>query len=194
MAIREELGDRNGIAGSLINLSAIVAARGDLTRSRQFAQEAYDIGVEIDSKSAMIGALQRIAKADLMMGNAGDAVLNYAAAETIARTIGDRVNEHDSRHGIARARIRLGDYDDADVIAAELLQFARENNMDRHVAAAIALQAEVRMARQQWNEAVALLEEVLEISSHIGDQAVADASHVHPVSYTHLTLPTTSRV
>jgi DNA-binding winged helix-turn-helix (wHTH) protein/tetratricopeptide (TPR) repeat protein len=179
LAIREELGDRNGIAGSLINLSAIVAARGDLTRSRQFAQEAYDIGVEIDSQSAMIGALQRIAKADLMMGKAGDAVTNYAAAETIARTIGDRVNEHDSRHGIARARIQLGEFDAADAIAGELLKFARENNMNRHVAAAIALQAEVRMARQQWNEAIALLEEVLKISGRIGDQAVADASHVH---------------
>jgi tetratricopeptide (TPR) repeat protein len=179
LAIREELGDRNGIAGSLINLSAIVAARGDLTRSRQFAKEAYDIGVEIDSQSAMIGALQRIAKADLMMGNAGDAVTNYVAAETISQTIGDRVNEHDSRHGIARARIRLGELDAADAIADELLQFARENNMNRHVAAAIALQAEVRMARQQWNEAVALLEEVLEISGRIGDQAVTDATHVH---------------
>jgi DNA-binding winged helix-turn-helix (wHTH) protein/tetratricopeptide (TPR) repeat protein len=175
LAIREELGDRNGIAGSLINLSAIVAARGDLTRSRQFAKEAYDIGVEIDSQSAMIGALQRIAKADLMMGNAGDAVTNYVAAETISQTIG----EHDSRHGIARARIRLGELDAADAIADELLQFARENNMNRHVAAAIALQAEVRMARQQWNEAVALLEEVLEISGRIGDQAVTDATHVH---------------
>jgi tetratricopeptide (TPR) repeat protein len=178
-AIREELGDRNGIAGSLINLSAIVAARGDLTRSRQFAQEAYDIGVEIDSQSAMIGALQRIAKADLMLGDAEAAAANYAAAETIARTIGDRVNEHDSRHGIARARIRLGDHDAADAIAEELLQFARQNDMERHTAAAIALQAEVRMARQQWNDAVRLLEEVLEISGRIGDQAVADASHVH---------------
>jgi DNA-binding winged helix-turn-helix (wHTH) protein/tetratricopeptide (TPR) repeat protein len=178
-AIREELGDRNGIAGSLISLSAIVAARGDLTRSRQFAQEAYDIGIEIDSQPVMIGALQRIAKADLMLGNAEDAATNYAAAETIARTIGDRVNEHDSRHGIARARIRLGDLDTADTIAGELLQFARQNDMERHVAAAIALQAEVRMARQQWNEAVSLLEEVLEISDRIGDQAVADASHVH---------------
>jgi DNA-binding winged helix-turn-helix (wHTH) protein/tetratricopeptide (TPR) repeat protein len=178
-AIREELGDRNGIAESLVNLSAIVAARGDLTRSRQFASEAYDIGVEIDSRSAMIGALQRIGKADLMLGNAAEAIESYAAAESIARTIGDSVNEHDSRHGIARARIRLGEHDTADAIAEELLQFARQNDMERHVAAAIALQAEVRMARKQWSEAVTLLEEVLDVSGRIGDQAVADASHVH---------------
>ena len=178
-AIREELGDRNGIAGSLVDLSAIVAARGDLTRSRQYAREAYDIGVEIDSKSVMIGALQRIAKADLMLGNADEAAAKYAAAEAIARTIGDRINEHDSRYGIARARIRLGDYDTADAIALEQLQFARDNGMERHVAAAIALQAEVRMARKQWREAITLLEQVLEVSERIGDRAVADSSLVH---------------
>ena len=35
------------------------------------------------------------------------------------------------------------------------------------------------MARKQWSEAVTLLEEVLDVSGRIGDQAVADASHVH---------------
>jgi DNA-binding winged helix-turn-helix (wHTH) protein/tetratricopeptide (TPR) repeat protein len=178
-AIREELGDRRGIAGSLIDLSAIVAARGDLTRSRQFAREAYDIGVEIDSQAVTIGALQRIAKADLLLGDAEEAAANYEAAEAIARTIGDRVNEHDARHGLARARVRMGDYDSADAIAAELLEFARENDMERHVAAAIALQAEVRIARKQWSEAIELLEQVLEIGEKIGDRAFADSAQVH---------------
>ena len=136
-SIREELGDRSGIAGSLISLSAIAAARGDLTRSRQFAQEAHDIGIEIDDQPVVIGALQRIAKADLKLGKADDAAANYAAAEAISRTIGDRINEYDSRHGLARARIRIGDLDGADAIASELLQFARDNDMERHEAGAI---------------------------------------------------------
>jgi DNA-binding winged helix-turn-helix (wHTH) protein/tetratricopeptide (TPR) repeat protein len=178
-SIREELGDRSGIAGSLISLSAIAAARGDLTRSRQYAQEAHDIGIEIDDQAVVIGALQRIAKADLKLGNPQAAAANYAAAETISRTIGDRINEYDSRHGIARARVQVGDLDGADAIAAELLQFARDNDMERHEAGAVALQAEVQMARARWTDAIALLENALEIAERIGDSAVADSAHVH---------------
>jgi len=178
-SIREELGDRSGIAGSLISLSAIAAARGDLTRSRQFAQEAHDIGIEIDDQPVVIGALQRIAKADLKLGKADDAAANYAAAEAISRTIGDRINEYDSRHGLARARIRIGDLDGADAIASELLQFARDNDMERHEAGAIALQAEVQIARENWRDAIALLEEALTIADRVGDNAVTDSAHVH---------------
>jgi tetratricopeptide (TPR) repeat protein len=178
-AIREELGDESGIAGSLINLSAIAAARGDLTRSRQYAQEAHDIGVEIDEQAVVIGALQRIAKADLKLGNAQDAAANYAAADAISRTIGDRISEYASRHGLARAWIRIGDLDGADAIAAELLQFARDNDMERHEAGAISLQAEVQMARENWSGAIVLLEEALAIAERIGDSAVADSAHVH---------------
>jgi DNA-binding winged helix-turn-helix (wHTH) protein/tetratricopeptide (TPR) repeat protein len=178
-AIREKLGDRSGIAGSLINLSAIVAARGDLTRSLQFAREAYDIGIEIDDQAVTSGALQRLAKAEMLLGNAEEAAENYAAAEAISRTIGDRIGEHDSRYGIARAWIRLRDFDGADAIAAELLQFARDNDMERREAGAIALQAEIRMAKQEWQEAITLLEQALAISDRIGDRAVADSSHVH---------------
>lgn len=178
-SIREELGDRSGIAGSLVNLSAIAAARGDLTRSRQYAQEAHDIGIEIDDQPVVIGALQRIAKADLKLGNAEDAAANYVAAEAISRTIGDRISEYASRHGIARAWIRSGDLDGADAIAAELLQFARDNGMERHEAGAISLQAEVQMARENWSDAIVLLEAALAIADRIGDKAVADSAHVH---------------
>jgi DNA-binding winged helix-turn-helix (wHTH) protein/tetratricopeptide (TPR) repeat protein len=178
-AIREKLGDESGIAGSLINLSAIAAARGDLTRSRQYAREAHDIGIRIDDQPVVIGALQRIAKADLMLGNADDAAANYVAAEAISLSIGDRTNEYASRHGIARTLIRIGDLDGADAIAAELLQFARETNMERHEAGAISLQAEIQMARGHWSLAIASLEEALVIAERIGDRAVADSARVH---------------
>jgi DNA-binding winged helix-turn-helix (wHTH) protein/tetratricopeptide (TPR) repeat protein len=178
-AIREELGDESGIAGSLISLSAIAESRGDLTRSRQFAQEAYDIGIEIDNRDVAIGALQRMAKAELLLGRARQADARYSEAEALSVATGDRVSEFSSRHGKARAWIRLGDYDGAESVAAELLQTARENQMERHEAGAIALQAELQMAREQWPQAIALLEESAAITERIGDTALRDATYQH---------------
>ena len=178
-AIREELGDRSGIAGSLISLAAIAESRGDLTRSRQFAQEAYETGVEIGDRDVSIGALQRIAKAELLLGQAQRAADHYAEAEAISVSVGDRVSEYASRHGKARAWIRLGELEGADAIAAELVQFSRENEMERHEAGAIALQAEVRMAGREWLPAVALLQEAAAIAERIGDDALHDATLQH---------------
>ena len=186
-AIREELGDQSGIAGSLISLAAIAESRGDLTRSRQFAQEAHDMGVEIDNQEIVIGALMRIAKAELLLGRAQQAAERYTAAESVSVAIGDRVNEYASRHGKARALIKLGDYDGADVIAVELLQFARDNEIERHEAGAIALRAEVLMARRQWRQAIALLEETADITERIGETALHDATHQH-IAEAHLEL------
>jgi len=178
-AIREELGDRAGVAGSLVNLAAIAYARGDLTRSLQYAQQAHDIATEIDEPSVTIGALQRIAKAELALGQPQKAIANYTAAEAVSRTIGDRGNEHASRYGVARARIRVGDYDGADAIADELLQTARQGDLERQEAGALALQAEVLMARQRWADAAGLLESAIGIAERIGDTALADAAHAH---------------
>ena len=186
-AIREELGDESGIAGSLISLAAIAESRGDLTRSRQYAQEAYEIGVEIDNRDVMIGALQRHAKAELLLDRPQQAADRYTEAEVLSVAIGDRVNEYASRHGKARAWIRLGNYGGADAIAAELLQFARENQMERQEAGAIALQAEVQMAQEQWQQAIALLEESVAITQRIGDTALRDATYKH-IAEAHLEL------
>ena len=181
-AIREEYGDRSGIAGSLISLAAIAEARGDLTRSRQFAREAYDMGIDIDNPEVTVGALQRLGKAELLLGEAGEAARSYGEAETISKALGDRSNEYASRHGKARAWIKLGDYAGADAVAADLLQIARENQMDRQEAGAIALQAEIRMAVQQWQTAVELLEQATTIAERIGDDALQDATRQHIAS------------
>jgi len=178
-AIREELGDRAGVAGSLVNLAAIAYARGDLTRSRQYAQQAHDIAIEIDEPSVTIGALQRIAKAELALGRPQEAIANYTAAEAVSRTIGDRGNEHASRYGVARARIRVRDFDGAAAIADELLQTARENDLERQEAGAVALQAEILMAQKRWADAASLLESAIEVAERIGDTALTDAAHAH---------------
>ena len=128
-----------------------------------------------------------MAKAELLLGRAQQAAESYTAAEAASVVVGDRVNEYASRHGKARALIKLGDHAGADAIAAELLQFARENEMERHEAGAIALQAEVQMAQQQWQRAIALLEESAAITERIGDTALRDATHQH-IAEAHLEL------
>ena len=49
--------------------SAIAYAKGDLTRARQFGEQARDIGVEIDDRDLSMGGIQQIAQAELRVGN-----------------------------------------------------------------------------------------------------------------------------
>ena len=59
--------------------------------------------------------------------------------------------------------------------------------MERQEAGAIALQAEVQMAQEQWQQAIALLEESVAITQRIGDTALRDATYQH-IAEAHLEL------
>ena len=177
LAVREEMGDRRGTAGSNLTLSDIALDRGDLTRALQYAQRALDIGAEIEDQDVTIEALNTHAKASLALHRPHDALASYTAEEAIARNVDSRQSIFGARYGIARSWIQIGDYDNAAAIANELLADSRENNRRREETAGLNLHAEIFLAKQEWQNAIEQLQEVLFISDEIGDKGLAASAH-----------------
>lgn len=165
MAIREEFGDRRGVAISLIYLSKIGITRGDLTRAKEVGQQVHEIGIEIEDRDITMAGLQQIADAELAAGKAREAANNYALAESLASEIADRLNELQSRAGIARASAMLGDFEAALEIANELLHAADAIDADRERAYAYALLGEIYIAQSDWVTAIDHLDTAHEIAA-----------------------------
>ena len=177
LAIREELDDQRGVGISAIHLGSIAYAKGDLTRSRRFGEQARDIGIAIGDRDLSMGGIQQIAQAELRAGNYAQAAELFAESESIARELGDPLNELRSRRGIARAWLKMGNFDGARAIADELSRIADERGIEREQAGAMNLQAEIHFARGEWDQAIAYLEASHAIAVTIGDrelEAVTD--------------------
>ena len=172
LAIREELNDRRGVAISAINLGAIAYAKGDLTRARQFGEQARDIGIEIDDRDLSMGGIQQIAQAELRAGNYALAADLFGEAESMSKELGDPMNELRSRRGVARAWLKMGNFDGAEAIARELSQVATERGIEREQAGALNLHAEIHFARGEWDQAIAYLEESHALAIEIGDKEI----------------------
>ncbi len=172
LSVRQELNDPHGVGSSMINIAEIALYRGNLTRAMQYAQQAYDIGTDIDSKSIIVAALFRIARTEIKMRKPHEAAAHYADIEAIAQTGEDRVNVFAARLGTAEAWTAIGDYDGALAMANELLTDSRENNRRREETGALRAVAAVQMAESQYQDAIDNLLEVHAIAIEIGDSGV----------------------
>ena len=178
LSVRQELNDPHGIGSSMINIAEIALHRGNLTRAMQYAQQAYDIGTDIDSESILVAALFRIARTEIKMHKPHEAAAHYADIEAIARTGDDRVNVFAARLGIAEALTAIGDYDVALAMADELLTESRENNRRREETGALRAVAAVQMAEGQYQDAIDNLLEVHAIAIEIGDSGVRVSTEI----------------
>ncbi len=178
LAVRSELNDRYGIASSLISIADIAVKRGDFTRALQYAQQAYDIGIDIDASGIQIPALLRIARSETGLGRPADAAGHYATVETIASATDDPHNVFIARLGIAEAEIDLGHFDGAIAIATSLLDRSRDEEKVREESAALRTLAAVHTAQGQNGAAIELLEEALALATSINDTIVQASLHI----------------
>ena len=178
LSVRQELNDPHGVGSSMINIAQIALQRGNLTRAMQYAQQAYDIGTDIDSESVIVAALFRIARTEVKMHKPHDAAAHYADIEAIARTGEDRVNVFAARLGIAEAWTAIGDYDGAMAMANELLTESRENDRRREETGALRAVAAVHMAEGQYQNAIDNLLEVHAIATEIGDSGIRVSTEI----------------
>ena len=179
LAVRKEFNDQSGVASSLMALSEIGMAVGDITRARQYAQQVFDIGVETDDADARAMATAQIAEADRLSGRTRESIEGYRSAESLYRNLDDPLGVANAQAGLARALIDLGDLDGAGVIAQNLLQTARESEHDTEEARALNLVGEVMLARERFGDAVDAFSEALAITLRIGDGPLVFAARAN---------------
>jgi DNA-binding winged helix-turn-helix (wHTH) protein/tetratricopeptide (TPR) repeat protein len=178
LLVRREFKDERGVSSSLMSLAELSVELGDITRSRQYAEQVYDIGVQTDETDIIAGALQQIALADRLTGQPRAAAERYREAEALHTSINNPISATNARIGLARCWIDMREFDAAESIAREILQSARDVNRSRLEARALILLGEVEMARQRWDPAIGSFDEALAIAETLGDASVAFPARV----------------
>ncbi len=179
LVVRREFNDERGVSSSLQSLAQISVELGDITRSRQFAEQIYDIGVQTDDPEIIAGALMQIALADRLTGQPRAAAERYREAEAIRLSIDDPIGVTNARVGLARTWIDIREFGAAESIARDILQTAREDERERLEARALILLGEVDLARESWNQAVDNLDEALSIATRLGDGSLIFPARVN---------------
>ena len=179
LAVRREFKDDRGISSSLLSLASLSVELGDITRSRQYAEQVYDIGVQTDEKDIIADALQQIALADRLTGRPRAAAERYREAEAIHTSIDNPISAMNARIGLARCWIDMREFDAAESVAREILQSARDDDRSRLEARALMLLGEIDLARQDWDAAIRSFSEALDIVTRIGDAALAHTARVN---------------
>jgi DNA-binding winged helix-turn-helix (wHTH) protein/tetratricopeptide (TPR) repeat protein len=172
LAVRREFNDQVGAASSLLSLAELSVALGDLTRARQYAEQAKDIGVTSDDRELIAHATKQIAHVDREAGNTRAAVEGYMAAEAMYQSINDPIAVTNSRIGLARAWIDMREFGSAESIGREVLQAARDTDNSRLEARALLLIGEIDLARTSWNNAITSFDEALDIATRLGDASL----------------------
>jgi DNA-binding winged helix-turn-helix (wHTH) protein/tetratricopeptide (TPR) repeat protein len=179
LVVRREFKDERGVSSSLMNLAGLSVELGDITRSRQYAEQVYDIGVQTDEQDIIAGALQQIALADRLTGQPRAAADGYREAEAMHSSINNPISATNARIGLARCWIDMREFDAAESIAREILQSARDDDRGRLEARTLILLGEIHLARQSWDQAIRSFDEALAIASRLGDGSVAFSARVN---------------
>jgi tetratricopeptide (TPR) repeat protein len=170
LAIRRELGDRFGIAGSLNNLGLIARYQGDHARARVLFEEAIEINRALGNRRGEAVNLNNLASVLHAQGEAASARLLQERSVALFRALGDE-------WGIAMSLCDLGDVvrDQGDAAAARSLyeeSLVRRRAVGDKRGMAMSLTGLGRLASSQGDYATARaqLGQSLAISCELGDR------------------------
>jgi predicted ATPase/class 3 adenylate cyclase/uncharacterized protein HemY len=168
LAIFRELGDKRGIARSLINLGFMACEQGDYGAARAHLEESLAIARERGDKQGIAWSLLRLGEVTYDQGEYGAARAHLEESLAMFR-------ELESKWGIAWTLLRLGEvaYDQGEYGAArahleESLAIHRERGDKGGIATALGSLGRMAHDQGDYGAARALLEEGLAIFRALG--------------------------
>ena len=126
-AMRRRLGDRRGLAATLLNLGMVDTTRGDLAAARSRFDEALALHGELDDPA---GASEAHNSLGLLAEEGGDypgALEQYRQALQLRKELGDDRALAQSYGNVGYAYYLLGRYDDALLYGRQALELYRES-------------------------------------------------------------------
>lgn len=167
MAIRQKLGDAQGIAASFNNLASVAYRQGDLKGACAMYQESLAIKKEKGDNRAVSSTLNNLGIIAQEMGNPAEARQLYMESLAIRRKLGDKQGTAVSLEGLGVLAFEAGEYGKARLYLEECLQLRRDLNDRQGIAHALhdfgnLLFAEERyeQARQQWHRSLLLKQDL----------------------------------
>ncbi|HEY1437015.1 MAG TPA: tetratricopeptide repeat protein [Casimicrobiaceae bacterium] len=170
LAIRRELGDRNGIAQSLANLGTVARYQGSFASARALHEESLAIRRELGSRGSIARSLNNLGNVALDQGDYPSARALHEEGLAIMRELGDRWSIATSLNNLGDVAYAQGDYPAARALYEEGLAIMRELGEPKSVANALNGLGLVVCQQGDFASARALYEESLVIRRELGDR------------------------
>ncbi len=108
MGLREESGDRTGLANSLVNIGTAYFLAGDRPRAKDFLNRALDLAVKARNRSARANAKVQLGGIALAEGDPAAARRWYRRGHALFKGLGDRRGEAMALNGLGNAALAVG--------------------------------------------------------------------------------------
>ncbi len=170
LAIRRELGDRSGIAGSLGNLGSVTASQGDHPAARALLEESLAIYRELGDRFGIASSSNNLGNIAKNQDDCPAARARFEESLAIHRELGDRYGIAVSLSNLGDLAIDQGDPAAASPLLEEGLVIRRELGDRFGIATSLKMLGFVALAQSDYPAARALHEESLAIRRGLGDQ------------------------
>jgi DNA-binding winged helix-turn-helix (wHTH) protein/tetratricopeptide (TPR) repeat protein len=161
-AMREELGDTMGMGRVRNMLATLYLDRGDFEAARVSAEEAVAIARKTQDRLFEGTALAHRGSAELELGEHDAAHATFEESRAVFVAIQDRMRVLQTDLRIARVGLARGFAAEADQVAAEVLDAARQAALGMPEIEALELLGDAALARDDWPLAEARLREALD--------------------------------
>jgi tetratricopeptide (TPR) repeat protein len=170
LAIYRKIGDKQGIASTLIKLGNAATEQGSYAAASRFLEEALAIWRERKDKHGTARALISLGWAALRSGEAHLANARLEEALALSHELGDARSMGFELSGLGEVALRLGDYARATQLMQESLELRRQLGNKWGVGVSLGMLGWVAMRERDWDRAIARLGESLEVRQEIGDK------------------------
>ena len=170
LAIRREMGDRWGIAGSLNSLGNVAYEQGDYPAAHALFEEGLAIRRELGARWGIARSLNILGIVAYEQGDYPAARALYKESLAIRRELGDRRGIALSLNNLGRVVHEQGDYPAARALHEESLAICRDVGDRRGIAGSLNNLGSVAYVQGDYPASRALFEESLAIRREMGDR------------------------
>jgi predicted ATPase/Tfp pilus assembly protein PilF len=170
LAIRREVGDQRGIAGSLGNMGIVAREQGDYATARALHEESLMIMRDFGDPHGIARSLNNLGLVSREQGNYVAARALHEESLAICREIGDRDGIAASLGNMGLVAQLQGDHMSARALLEESLGIARELGNHQGIANSLNDLGNIAKDLGNFEVARARYEESLTIAREIGDQ------------------------
>jgi tetratricopeptide (TPR) repeat protein len=180
LAIRRELGDKQGIAASLSNLGVITTMQGDYAAARALYEESLAIrretGYDRSDKASMANLLHNLAELAELQDDYPSARTLYEESLALRREIGSKEGISHALRELGMIVYWLGDHEGGRALLEESLAIGREIGDKLGITGVLDHLGAIACEEGDYAEARSLFQESLNIRREIGAKVVIASS------------------
>jgi len=170
LVLSKEIGDKRGIAESMLRLGNVTNSLGDFELAKNYYEESLDNYKKIDSKSGIAAISLSLGNVALNQGDYGMAKKYNEESLFIFKEIGHKYGIALSIHNLRNVSLFLGDYELAKKYLEEGLDLLKEIGNKKGMAFSINFLGNIALNQGDFEQAKKNFEESLFIFKEIGNK------------------------